>query len=335
MSTLLNQPLSEPLGSAEPRLPIEPPVQEKFWSGRRIVIGLIVLWLLSGIFLVQPDQQAVVTRFGAVTEPRVLPGIHYALPWPIDRVAKLKVQQLQRLLIGGDLPDSVLGRNNPLASQFITGDQNIINMRVVVQYSVGVPADYLFGTQDVAKAIAAAVEAELARRIAHRGVDAVLTTEKIAIQDETLAAAQKRINDYHAGVLLSTVNIENVSPPAEAADAFRDVTNARADTTRIVNEAEGYANDLVPRARGEADQLRESAEAYKLSKVNQAAGDAARFDQIAAEYAKASEVTGRRLYIETMEQIMPRIRKMIVDPNGNLDLTILRKGDPPPTAPKK
>jgi membrane protease subunit HflK len=331
MSSLLNQPALAP----EPEFPSELAVQETYWSRRRIIWGLVALWVLSGIFLVAPDQQAVVTRFGAVTEPRVLPGIHYALPWPIDSVTKLKVQQLQRLVIGGDIPDSVLGRSNPLASQFITGDQNIINMRVVVQYSVGVPADYLFRTQDVSKAIGAVVEAELARRIAHSGVDDVLTTQKVAIQDETRAAAQKRINDYRAGVILSTVNIENVTPPAEAADAFRDVTNARADTTRIVNEAEGYANDLIPRARGEAQQLHDSADAYKLSKVNQASGDAARFDQMEAEYAKASAVTGHRLYIETMEQIMPKIRKMIVDPDGNLDLTILRKGDPAPATPKK
>lgn len=333
MSSIVGPALA---GPDQPDLTLEPAPKERYWTPRRLLLGLIALWLLSGVFLVQPDQQAVVTRFGAVAERRVTPGIHYALPWPIDSVAKLKVQQLQRLVIGGDLPDSVLGRSNPLAAQFITGDQNIINMRVIVQYSVSVPSEYLFGTQDVAKAIGAAVEAELARRIAHRGVDAILTTEKVAIQDETRAAAQERINDYHAGVTLSTVNIENVSPPAEAADAFRDVTNARADTTRIVNEAEGYANDLVPRARGEAEQLRESAEAYKLSKVNQAAGDASRFEQIAAEYAKASEVTAHRLYMETMEQVMPRIRKMIVDPDGNLDLTILRKGDPPPgNAPKK
>jgi membrane protease subunit HflK len=331
MSTLLSQPAS----LQEHQIPPEPLATEPYWSRRRILIGLVVLWLLSGIFLVQPDQQAVVTRFGAVAESPVPPGIHYALPWPIDSVTKLKVLQLQRLVIGGDLPDSVLGRTNPLAAQFITGDQNIINMRVVVQYYVGVPADYLFGTQDVAKTIGAAVEAELARRVAHRGVDAVLTNEKVAIQNETLAAAQERLKDYRAGVSLSTVNIENVSPPAEAADAFRDVTNARADTTRIVNEAEGYANDLIPRARGEADQLRNSAEAYRLSKVNQATGDASRFDQMEAEYAKAAEVTGRRLYIETMEQILPKIRKMIVDSDGNLDLTILRKGDPPPTPVKK
>jgi membrane protease subunit HflK len=326
MSILLNQPAA----SIGHELPSEPAAGEPYWSRRRIILGLLALWVLSGIFLVAPDQQAVVTRFGAVTEPRVLPGIHYALPWPIDSVTKLKVQQLQRLVIGGDIPDTVLGRSNPLASQFITGDQNIINMRVVVQYFVGVPSDYLFHTQDVGKAIGAAVEAELARRVAHSGVDDVLTTQKVAIQDETRAAAQKRINDYRAGVILSTVNIENVTPPAEAADAFRDVTNARADTTRIVSEAEGYANDLIPRARGEAQQLLDSADAYKLAKVNNATGDASRFDQMETEYAKASAVTGHRLYIETMEQILPKIKKMIVDPNGNLDLTILRKGDPAP-----
>src|SRR3984885_5237345 len=168
MSSLFTEPALYP----HPEAPDEPVVQEPYWSSRRMALGLLALWLLSGIFLVQPDQKAVVTRFGAVTEPRVLPGIHYALPWPIDSVTKLKVQQLQRLVIGGDLPDSVLGRTNPLAAQFITGDQNIINMRVVVQYSVSVPADYLFRTQDVARAVGAAVESEMARRIATRDVDA-------------------------------------------------------------------------------------------------------------------------------------------------------------------
>ncbi len=297
------------------------------WSRGRMAGAALALWTLSGVYLVAPDQQAVVTRFGAVAEPRVMPGIHWALPWPVDRVAKLKVRQLQRLVIGGDLPDSVLGRTQPLLSQFLTGDQNIINMRVVVQYSVGVPVDYLFRHQDVAKAVGAAVEAELARRIARRDVDAVLTTEKIAIQDEVRAAAQKRINEYRSGVLLASVNIETAAPPPEAADAFRDVASARADTVRIVNEAQGYANDLIPRARGEAQQTLEAAEAYKQRKINEAGGDASRFEQVAAEYAKAAQVTSERLYVEAMEQILPRIKKLIVDENGNLDLTILRRGD--------
>jgi len=315
---------------AEPVKQATPPLSRLQKAG----IALAVLWLLSCVYLVAPEQQAVVTTFGAVTEQRVMPGIHVSWPWPIDRVTKLKVQQLQRLVIGGDIPDSVLGRTQPLQSQWITGDQNIINMRVVVQYSVSVPSDYLFQSQDVARAVGAAVESEMARRIATREVDAVLTTEKAAIQEEVRAAAQKRINDYRSGVLISTVNIESVTPPPEAADSFRDVASARADAVRIVNQAEGYSNDVIPKARGEARQLIEQSEAYKEKSINTAGGDAARFTQLEAEYAKAAQVTGDRLYTEAMEQILPRIKKMIVDKNGNLDLTIIRKGDPAP-APKK
>jgi len=295
-----------------------------------VTLAVIAVWVLSGVYLVAPDQQAVETLFGRVVTPRVMPGLHYALPWPVERVNKLKVRQLQRLVVGGDLADGVLGRTPPLVSQFVTGDQNIINARVVVQYSVGVPADYLFQAQNPALVVGAAVESEMARRFAHRGVDAVLTTEKAAIQDEVRAAAQKLLNEYRAGVVLSTINIESVTPPPEAAEAFRDVAGARADTARIVNDAEGYANDLIPKARGQAQQMREESEAYRQKKINEATGDASRFDQIAAEYAKASQVTGERLYLETMEQVLPRIKKLIVDKNGNLDLTIIRKGDSPP-----
>lgn len=292
----------------------------------RIAAGVAALWVLSGIYIVPPVQQAVVTRFGAVVERRVYPGIHYALPWPVDRVYRARVNQLQRLVIGGDPADSVLGRTQPLASQFLTGDQNIIHMRVAVQYSVAVPADFLFHSVDPAKTIGAVVESELARRVALRGVDAVLTTERVAIQDEVLGAAQARLNDYRTGVKLSTINIENVAPPPEAADAFRDVASARADTARIIDEAHGYANDLIPRARGEAMQLRESAEAYRQSKIDEASGDAARFTAAAAEYAKAAQVTGTRLYLETMEEVLPKIRKLIMDANGNVDLSIIGKG---------
>lgn len=306
---------------------LKPPMESPTLR-RRLWWGLLALWLLTGVYIVPTDQQAVVTRFGAVVEPRVTPGIHVALPWPIDRVTKLKVQQLQRLVIGGAPEDAVTGRVQPLISQFLTGDQNIIHMRTVVQYSVSVPADYLFQSQEVGRVVGAAVEAELARRIATRGVDAVLTTEKAAIQEEVRAEAQKVLNDYRSGVLLASVNIEQAAPPPEAADAFRDVASARADSARIVNEAQGYSNDVIPKARGQAQQLLETAAAYKQRKINEAQGDASRFEQVAAEYAKAAGVNGRRLYMETMEQILPRIRKLIVDRNGNLDLTIIRKGDP-------
>jgi membrane protease subunit HflK len=171
------------------------------------------------------------------------------------------------------------------------------------------------------------VETELARRVARRGVDAVLTTERTAIQEEVRTAAQKLLNDYRAGVLLSTVNIESAAAPPEAAEAFRDVASARADTSRIVSQAQGYANDLIPRARGQAQQLQEEAAGYRQRKIDEATGDAARFKQVEVQYSRAAAVTRRRLYLEAMEEVLPRIRKLVVDPAGNLDLTIIRKGD--------
>lgn len=306
-------------------------IRRSRWTKRKSILGaLVLLWLASGVYIVRSDQQAVVTRFGAIASARVYPGIHYALPFPIDRVFKIKVNQLQRLIIGGDVADGILGRSQPIASQFLTGDQNIINMRVAVQYFVAVPTDYLFRSVDVVKSVGSVAQAEVARRIARRNVDAVLTTEKIAIQDEVLRSAQQRLNEYSAGVKLSSVSIETVTPPAEVADAFRDVASARADTARIVDEAQGYANDLVPRARGEAQQTLEAAEAYRQSKINESIGDAARFTAVATEYAKAPQITAGRLYTEAMEQILPKIRKLIIDANGNVDLSIIRKGEAPP-----
>ena len=296
-------------------------------SWRSWGLGLLGVWLLSGIFLVAPDQQAVVTTWGAVTSPRVLPGLHYALPWPIQQVYKLRVHQLRRTVIGGDVADIPLGRLQPAASEFLSGDQNLLNVRVVVQYSVSDPRDYLFQAVDADRVVKAAVESELAHRLGHSAVDGIMTTEKVAIQNDVLLAAQKCLEDYHVGVSLSSVNIENVAPPPDAADAFRDVAGARADALRIVNEAQGYANDLLPRAHGEAEQMEQVAQAYREGKVNRAMGDAARFIAVAAEYAKAPEVTGTRVYVEAMEQILPKVRKLIVDSNGNLDLSIIGRDE--------
>jgi len=323
-STFIETPVFE-------REPSLPRVLARGSRRNRILLGIVLLWIISGIYVVRPDQQAVVTRFGAVVNPRVYPGIHYAFPRPIDRVYKVRVNQLQRLIIGGDIAETVLGRAQPLASQFLTGDQNIINMRVAVQYFVAVPTQYLFRSADVAKSVGSVAQAELAQRIARRSVDAMLTTEKVAIQEQVLRSAQALLDAYRAGVRLANVNFESMTPPAEVADAFRDVASAHADSARIVDEAHGYANDVVPKARGEAQQTLEAAQAYRDSKVNEAIGDAARFTAIATEYEKAPQVTAGRLYTEALEQILPKIRKLIIDANGNVDLSIIRKGE---TSPK-
>jgi membrane protease subunit HflK len=300
---------------------------------RYIWAWLLGLWIVSGAYIVSADQQAVVTRFGAVVIPRVPPGIHYALPWPIDSVYKLKVRQLRRTVIGGEIPDAVLGRIQPASSEFLSGDQNLLNVRVVAQYSVLEPKDFLFQTTDVDRVVKTAVESELARRIARTSVDDILTTEKVAIQNDVLQSAQRAVDGYKAGVIISSINIEDAQPPADAADAFRAVAGARADAIRLVNEAEGYSNDLIPRARGEAAQLAEEAQGYKEGKINRAAGDAARFEEVADEYAKAPKVTATRAYVEAMEQILPKIKKVIVDSSGNLDLTIVRRDGASPTNP--
>jgi membrane protease subunit HflK len=287
---------------------------------------ILGVWLITSLYIVPADQQAVVIRFGRAVATSVSPGLHISMPWPIDRVTRLRVRQMQRVVIGGEVTDAATGRAEPLTSQFLTGDQNLIHIRAVAQYSVATPGQYLFATQDPAQTVQSAVETELARSVARTSVDEILTTGKGAIQEQVRGGAQRHLDEYGAGIALSSVNIESVTPPAEAADAFRDVASARADSSRIVSEAEGYANDLLPRSRGEARQMLEIAEGHKQRVVNEAAGDADRFRQIAAEYASASDVTGRRLYIETLEQVLPRIKKTYVDASGNIDLTIVGSG---------
>ncbi len=319
MATVVRTPEKVEITRAEARpTPAAPPSR-----ARRILAGILLLYLVSGVYLVPPDRQAVVTRFGRVVDARVLPGIHYHWPYPVERIYRLKVRETRRAIIGGEAADETLGRTQALQTQFLTGDQNIIQMRAVAQYSVSEPRAYLFRAEDVDALVRDAVETELARETAHRGVDAVLTTEKVQVQEAVRERAQARLESYGAGVAVSSLNIESMTPPAEVADAFRDVSGARADAARLVNEAEGYANDVLPRARGGAQQMLESAEAYRTSKINSARGDAERFTKLAAEYQKSREVTSRRLYLEAMEEILPRIKKLIVE--KDIDLGIVRK----------
>jgi len=327
------QELPEPAG---PMMEFGPP--GGVWRqrlDRRRAAGLVLLvWLASGLYLVATDRQAVVTRFGQFQRIET-PGIHYHWPYPIERIIKLKVEELQAATIGGQPADGALGRTDPLRAQFLTGDQNIINLRAVAQYNVRSPQDYLFRSREVAQTVGAVVESELGREIAGRPVDDVLTTEKIKIQEAAKQRAQRLLDSYGVGVAIYTVSIDRTAPPDEARDAFADVAGARADAARIVSQAEGYTNDVIPRARGEAQQLQEAAQAYRQRKINEAQGDAARFTQLAEEYSKAAAVTSHRLYVEAMEQILPRIKKTIVDRQGtNLDLTIIRRApeNPKPAA---
>ncbi len=296
---------------------------------RHKLIGtLVILWLLFGVYVVPTEEQAVLTTFGAMTNDRVLAGVGWHWPWPVGSVHKLKVREVKRAFVGGEVADEANALPaDPILSQFLTGDQNILSIRAVVQYSIADPGAYLFLSEDPDLAVQSAVEAALERQVATRGVDDVLTTEKIAIQEAVRQDAQEVLDRYGLGLLLATVNIRSVQPPPEAADSFRDVASARADAARIVNEAEGYANDILPRARGEAQQMLSASRGHRERVVQEAIGDAARFDKLATEYRRNPEVTRSRLFLETMEDVLPRLRKTIVDEGGNLDLTIIRRSD--------
>jgi len=314
-------PNSEAVDAAEARVPLT-----KQLSAKHLGMGILALWLLGGTYVVPTEEQAVLTTFGAVANDRVTPGVGWHWPWPVGRVHKLRVRELKRAFIGGEVADEANALPaDPVLSQFLTGDQNILNLRAVVQYSIAEPASFLFRSDDPDTAVASAVEAALERQVSSRGVDEVLTTEKIAIQEAVRREAQEVVDRYELGVLLSTVNIRSVAPPPEAADAFRDVAAARADAARIVNEAEGYANDILPRARGEAQQMLLASQGYRERKIQEAEGDAARFEKLAAEYGRNPDVTRSRLFLEAMEEVLPRLRKTIVDESGNLDLTLIHR----------
>jgi len=298
------------------------------WLKRRWLMVALFAYLLSGVYFVAPDHQAVVVRFGQVVAKGLTPGVHYSLPWPIESVYKLKVLETKRLTVGIEMPDQALGRvaaENP--TEYLTGDQNLINVRMAVQYAVKDPAAFLFRSQDVTRLIAKSVESAFAETIAAENVDALLTTGKVAAQNATLIASREILDTYKSGVFVSSINIENVTPPAEVADAFRESVSARADRDRIVNEAQGYANDSAAKSKGEAEKLVTDAASFRQQRINESEGDAARFAKLLAESRKAKDVTERRLYLETMEEVLPRVKKVVVDSSGPkslMDLGIIR-----------
>jgi modulator of FtsH protease HflK len=294
---------------------------------RHLPAVLAVVYVLSGFYFVFADQQAVVLLFGRVHETRVPPGIHWTWPYPLAQAHKLKVLETKRLTVGVEAPDQVLGRGaGEVRAQFLTGDQNIINVRLAVQYTVQDPVAYLFHASNVTSVIAKSVETALSAVIVRRRVDDLLTTEKVVVQQEVQSSAQNLLDEYRCGALISSISLESIAPPDEVLEAFRDVASAREDKDRIMQEAESYLNAVVPRARGEASRLTAEATSYCGRKINEAEGDAARFVSLATEYARARDVTSARLFLETMEEVMPRLKKIVVESgSGGIDLDLIEK----------
>ncbi|MCL6583994.1 MAG: FtsH protease activity modulator HflK [bacterium] len=293
------------------------------------IAGLV--YLLSGFYLVSTNELGVKRRFGRVVDARVSPGLHYRWPYPIEKVDKIKPQEKKRISVGFEFADQAIGRvSNPTQGEFLTGDRNIIKMEMVLQYSILDPVKYLFSFTDPAAIIRDLAKASLAKTTARMNVDEVLEGNgKIAIQNTVLADTQARLDELGQGrrwVQVASINLQNVFPPLEVADAFKDVAAARQDRDRYINEAEGYRREKIPQSRGEAERILREAESYRNEKINTAQGDAQRFIEMCAEYEGSEQVTASRLYLETMEQTMTRMQKVVVDSDSQtkpFDLKII------------
>jgi membrane protease subunit HflK len=285
------------------------------------------VYLFTGLHVVSADQQALVIVCGRVKGAHIPPGIHWTWPYPFAKVERYKVRETKRISIGFQTPDQTLGlTHNPMKAQFHSGDRNIINVHLVTQFAIKDPVAYLLETRDLNALIANTVESALTSIVVRRMVDALLTTEKASVQQEVHLVSQDLLDDYGCGITILSINIESISPPEEVLEAFRDVASAREDKNRIIRQAESYANGLVPVARGEAGRIMEEAISYGQRVVNEALGDTARFASMAAEYEKVPHETMIRLYLETMEVVLPRMQKYIVESDSHaIDLDFFNR----------
>jgi membrane protease subunit HflK len=293
---------------------------------RLVVLALAALYLLSGLYFVRTDQQALVFVLGSVRERPAEPGLHWTWPRPIARVVKLKVRETKRLSVGYQIPERVLERQSQVSeTQFMTGDRNILDIRVVLQYVIRDPAVYVVRARDMQRLIASAAETALTSVVVERRVDDVLTTGKFEVQADVQARCQATLDRYGCGVSVLSVNIEAIQPPGEVLEAFRDVASAREDRNRIIREAESYRNEVLALARGEASRRLTSAAAYRERVIAEAEGEAARFASLAAEYRRAPETTSSRLYLETLEEVLPRLDINVVDPgSGPVEIDLIK-----------
>jgi len=282
-----------------------------------LVLGLFSLWMLTGFYRVQVDEQGVVMRFGKFTYTTT-PGLHYHLPYPIETAITPKVTRENRVVIGfrqiGDNPDA--RRDVIEESLMLTGDENIIDIDFSVVWVIDEAADYLFNLRDPGDAVQQAAESAVREVIGQTPIQVALTEGRQKVEEDTKATLQSLLDEYQAGIRIVRVQLLKVDPPAEVVDAFNDVQRARADRERLRNEAEAYRNSIIPEARGQAEQLNQQAEAYREEIVNRAQGDAARFDSVYQAYSAAKTVTTERIYLETMEQVLGSVNKVIIGTDG-------------------
>jgi len=279
------------------------------------ILGIaLIFWLFTGVYTVGPDEVGVVQRFGKY-DRTVQSGLNYHMPFPIETVKTPKVTEVKRIEVGFRTVGKNQYRTVERESLMLTGDENIVDAELIVQYKIKEPLNYLFNYVGPELTMREASEASLRTVVGRHNIDEALTSGKLMIQEATKELLQSILDKYETGVQVVAVQLQDVSPPKQVIDAFKDVASAKEDKNRMINEAEGYRNDIIPKARGEAQAMIRKAEGFREARIARAEGDVAKFKAILKEYSKAKDVTRERLYLEAMEEILPGIEKYIV-PNG-------------------
>ena len=279
-----------------------------------LLIVAIAIWALTGFYRVNPQQQGVVLRFGEWVRTTA-PGLHYHIPYPIEAVMTPEVTRDNRIEIGfRDVSGNSSSRRDIAdESQMITGDENIVDIDFQVVWNVNDPARFLFNLREPQATIRAVSESAMREIIAQSDLAPILNRDRAAISDSLELLIQTTLDSYDSGVNVVRVNFDKADPPEQVIDSFREVQAAEQQRDRLEKEADAYANRILAQARGEAAQVREQAEAYRAQVVNEATGEASRFSAVLTEYRKAPEVTRKRLYLETMEQVLGDVEKVIID----------------------
>ena len=287
-----------------------------------IPLALALLWAASGFFTVEPAEVGLIKRFGAYART-VNPGLNYHAPYPIEEVIKVNVNRTNRIDIGGE--------NSREETMMLTQDENIADIRFVVQYRIRDPFKFAFQVYAPEKAIVDAATSAMREVIGRNTIDDALTNKRMAIQDDTIRTLQAMLDKYEAGVLVQNVELQDVHVPQDVRQAFREVTSAKEDSVRSINEATGYANKVLPEAEGQAFAIEARANAYKAERINMAQGRAARFTSLLTEYNKAPEITRQRLLLENLDMFLPAAETVVI--TGDIGQSLLPHLGLRPAAP--
>ncbi len=292
---------------------------------------LLLIYLAFGFYTVGSDEMGVVISFGKVVADRVPPGIHYHLPWPFATVRTPKATVIKRMSIGFKLAEQLQGiPPSREERERLTGDANIINVAMMVQYTVRDPADYLFNAEGADFLLRKAGEGLLCRKIGSIPVDDLLTVGKAEVEQYLRRGLQAFMDSLGVGILVKSCNLQKVEPPAEVIESFNEVSRAKANREKTINEARTYRSELLPQARAQAQQIIQQAQARAAQRVQKAKGELKRFEKLLAQYRRDPQVLKERLFWDTVQKILTGARKIIIEDEGQGKGTTVRIVTPQP-----